>query len=180
MTTEKNNFRPMTAGEIRMVRSLYKNAINYSTVKVYNGDYLPFGLQHSRVAMTPDGNMYYPDALFREDFSFGDFIDKALFMHEIGHVWQHQMGANVRTRGLFSWAASYEYSLPKEKDLADYNLEQQVSIIADYYVLINFGVNIFIQQSTFKGIIGPDLREKYENTLKFFLVSPTDKRCLWK
>jgi hypothetical protein len=68
MSTLKNNYRPMTAGEIRMARALFQNAINYSAVKVYNGDYLPFGLQNSRVAMTPDGNMYYPEALFREDF----------------------------------------------------------------------------------------------------------------
>ncbi|SCC19213.1 hypothetical protein [Kosakonia oryziphila] len=101
-------------------------------------------------------------------------------MHEIGHVWQHQMGVNVRTRGLVSWASSYEYSLPGEKDLADYSLEQQASIIADYYVLANFGVNVFIQQSTFKGIIGPDLRDKYNNTLKYFLASPANKRSLWK
>ncbi|SFU18405.1 hypothetical protein SAMN05192562_10956 [Kosakonia arachidis] len=180
MSTLKNNYRPMTAGEIRMARTLFQNAINYSAVKIYNGDYLPFGLQNSRVAMTPDGNMYYPEALFREDFSFGDITDKALFMHEMGHVWQHQMGVNVRTRGLVSWASSYEYSLPNEKDLADYSLEQQASIIADYYVLTNFGVNVFIQQSTFKGIIGPDLRDKYKNILKYFLASPTNKRCLWK
>lgn len=60
MSTLKNNYRPMTAGEIRMARALFQNAINYSAVKVYNGDYLPFGLQNGRVAMTPDGNMYYP------------------------------------------------------------------------------------------------------------------------
>lgn len=105
---------------------------------------------------------------------------QALFMHEMGHVWQHQMGVNVRARGLVSWASSYEYSLPNEKDLADYSLEQQASIIADYYVLTHFCVNVFIQQSTFKGIINPDLRDKYKITLKYFLASPTNKRCLWK
>ncbi|APG20696.1 UNVERIFIED_ORG: hypothetical protein J2806_005092 [Kosakonia oryzae] len=180
MATAENSSRPLTAGEIRMIKPLFKDAINYSAVKVYNGEYLPFGLQDNRTAMTPNGYMYYPGDLFQEDFSFGFVGNMALFVHEMGHVWQHQMGANVRTRGLFSWAASYEYSLPEEKDLADYNLEQQASIIADYYILTKFGVNVFVDQSTFKGIIGPDLKNKYENTLKYFLASPADKRCLWK
>ncbi len=73
----------------------------------------------------------YTEELFSEDFSFGYVGYMALFVHEMGHVWQHQMGANIRTRGLFRWAASYSYSLPNEKDLADYSLEQQASIIAD-------------------------------------------------
>ena len=180
MATAKNSSRPLTAGELRMLKPLYQDSVNYSTVKVFNGDYLPFGLQFKNYVMAPNGNIYFPEGLFSEDFSAGDIVGRATLVHEMGHVWQHQMGANVRTRGLFSWAASYKYSLPKEKDLADYSLEQQASIIADYYVLKKFGVNAFIQVSTFKGIIGPDLKDKYENTLKYFLASPSNKRCLWK
>lgn len=180
MATEENKSRPITAGEREMIEPLYKDSINYGDVNIFNGEYLPFGFQFDDYVMAPNGNIYFPEGLFREDFSSADLIDKAIFVHEMGHVWQHQMGVNVRSRGLFSLASSYEYSLPREKDLADYSLEQQASIIADYYVLTKYGINILLQQSTFKGLIGPDLKDKYENTLRFFLASPSNKRCLWK
>lgn len=180
MATAKNSSRPLTAGELRILKPLYKDSVNYGAVKVFNGEYLPFGLQFNDYVMAPNGNIYFPEGLFREDFAAGDINDRATLVHEMGHVWQHQMGANVRTRGLYSLVASYKYSLPKEKDLADYSLEQQASIIADYYVLTKFGVNVFKQVATFNGIIGPDLKDKYENTLQYFLASPKDKRCLWK
>ncbi|WP_237656250.1 hypothetical protein [Kosakonia sp. MH5] len=65
MATAENSSRPLTAGEIRMIKPLFKDAINYSAVKVYNGEYLPFGLQDNRTAMTPNGYMYYPGDLFQ-------------------------------------------------------------------------------------------------------------------
>jgi len=64
-------------------------------------------------------------------------------MHEMGHVWQHQHGQWVRTRGLFSWAADYFYQLDKEK-IMDYSLEQQASILADYWVLLIYGINTWL------------------------------------
>jgi len=47
------------------------------------------------------------------------------------HVWQHQKGMMVRTRGLFSWAVNYYYDLNGKK-LSDYGMEQQASIVSDY------------------------------------------------
>ena len=61
-------------------------------------------------------------------------------MHELGHVWQHQHGQWVRTRGLFSWAADYFYQLDRA-NLTDYPLEQQASILADYWLLLIYGMN---------------------------------------
>jgi hypothetical protein len=44
----------------------------------------------------------------------------------------------VRTRGAFSWAVDYHYSLDKDR-LSDYGLEQQASIVSDYWLLIHYG-----------------------------------------
>lgn len=41
------------------------------------------------------------------------------------------------------WAVDYEYSLPPEKRLADFGMEQQAAIIADYYYLLIFGSGDF-------------------------------------
>nr|WP_242549948.1 hypothetical protein [Pantoea agglomerans] len=43
-------------------------------------------------------------------------------------------------RGAFSWAAEYTYRLDKDK-LTDYSPEQQVSILADYWLLLVYGID---------------------------------------
>ena len=54
------------------------------------------------------------------------------------HVWQYQRGMNVRMRGMVSWAVNYNYDLSKNS-LKEYSMEQQASIVADYWLLVNFG-----------------------------------------
>lgn len=63
----------------------------------------------------------------------------SLYMHEMMHVWQTQKGMFVRTRGFFSGIADYTYSLDKV-DLLHYGLEQQASIVSDYWLLKCFGL----------------------------------------
>ncbi len=63
---------------------------------------------------------------------------KHRFMHELMHVWQAQHGMFVRTRGLFSRFADYSYSLDKE-NIRHYSLEQQASLVSDYWLLQAYG-----------------------------------------
>nr|WP_241188505.1 hypothetical protein [Enterobacter asburiae] len=64
--------------------------------------------------------------MYREDFSANSvFIeDKYVFIHELGHVWQHQHGQWVRMRGAFSWAAEYTYRLDKDWLLLVYGISK--------------------------------------------------------
>ncbi|WP_081248391.1 type IV secretion protein Rhs [Serratia plymuthica] len=139
--TEEGKLRRMTLGEIAMARRVYTDAIAYSRIWIHCDSYLPFGLQNKDYAMTPNGELWFRQELYREDFSANTvFIeDKHLFIHELGHVWQHQHGQWVRMRGLFSWAADYYYCLDKQK-ITDYSLEQQASIMADYWLLLVYGI----------------------------------------
>ena len=100
--------------------------------------YLPFNLQNDLQGMSPNGEMWFQDGRYQADFSLTTLYLKHLFLHEMMHIWQHQRGMWVRTRGAFSWAADYSYSLDKAT-LLDYGLEQQASIVSDYWVLINYG-----------------------------------------
>ncbi len=61
--------RPLTPGEVAMARLVFGDAIDYATVRVHARGYLPFGLQPSRTAMAPNGNLYFPRASYRDDFS---------------------------------------------------------------------------------------------------------------
>lgn len=134
--------RLLTLGETQLAQSVYGNTIRYGGVKVHCDSYLPFGLQDTETAMAPNGELWFRKELYRSDFSIYNASDQHLFIHEMAHVWQHQRGMWVRTRGLFSRLVDYKYRLDKPR-LSDYGMEQQASIIADYFYLKKFGVNAF-------------------------------------
>ncbi|MFS2223040.1 hypothetical protein [Pantoea sp. B65] len=183
MITEEGTSRRLTHGEINISGSLFQNAIDYRRVRVHHGGYFPFGLQNADTAVTPNGEMYWPTKHYKEDFTKSQddtYKYQWWFIHEMTHVWQYQMGMNVRTRGLISWAVEYKYSLPLDYTLADYPMEQQASIIADYFTLRDFGLNVWLRNKLFNGIAGPDLLNKYKSILIWFLNDPRDRRCLWK
>lgn len=131
--------RQLTTGEIALAKNLYGYSIKYSQVWVHRESYLPFNLQPVDVAMSPNGEMWFREETYSPDFSLEFRIDKKhRFMHEMMHVWQAHKGMFVRTRGLFSRFADYTYSLDKA-DLLHYGLEQQASIVSDYWLLLNVG-----------------------------------------
>ena len=49
---------------------------------------------------------------FKEDFATANAYDQHWFIHEMAHVWQYQLGMNVRLRGLASWAVSISIPCP--------------------------------------------------------------------
>ncbi|OCN66786.1 hypothetical protein AN664_0229435 [Serratia marcescens] len=79
---------------------------------------------------------------------------------------------------LFSWAVSYQYSLPNYHLLSDYGMEAQASIIADYFYLTKFGRNGFQVITNYSGIIGPDIKKRYEWVLRAFLNNPKNRNTL--
>ena len=135
VATHAGNARGLTSGEIAMARLLFADAIDYSRVKVHNSEYLWFGLQPDDTAMTPNGEIYFNEKHFLEDFSTARGVDRHWFMHEMVHVWQHQLGYWVKARGAIRIGLSYEYELESGKRLGDYNMEAQGNILADYYML---------------------------------------------
>ncbi|MDF7680920.1 type IV secretion protein Rhs [Enterobacteriaceae bacterium ESL0689] len=139
---KEGTLRLMTLSEITMAKRLYGHSIAYNRVWIHCDSYFPFGLQSNGYAMTPNGELWYRKEMYKADFSLVDveIIDKYIFIHELGHVWQHQHGQWVRLRGAFSFLANYYYTLDKEK-LTDYSLEQQAPILADYWLLIYYGIS---------------------------------------
>ena len=127
--------RGLTAGEIRMAALLFGDAIDYPRVHIYQRRYLPFGLQPKNCAMTPNGAMYFHKSCCLVDFSAATERDRHWFMHEMVHVWQHQLGYPVRLRGAVRIGLSYQYELAPGKTLSDFNMEAQGDLLADYFVL---------------------------------------------
>lgn len=70
------------------LRPLFRDTLRYDDIRIHRRRYLPW--QPARVAMAPDGHVYFPPAAFREDFAAAGIDGWAWFVHEMVHVWQHQ------------------------------------------------------------------------------------------
>lgn len=167
--------RLLTAGEIAMARQLFGDAIDYGAVRIYNRRYLPFGLQPKNCAMTPNGHLYFHQSCCLTDFSKGSASARHWFMHEMAHVWQHQLGYPVRLRGAVRIGLSYRYALAIGKTLSDFNMEAQGDVLADYFVLRFLGQSAVMRQPQYA-----DSQSLYETVLARFLADPADIKNLPK
>lgn len=154
--------RLITMGEIGLASSLYGCGLRYNKIWVHRESYLPFNLQPIDVAMSPNGEMWFREDTYSHDFSMeADVQKKHRFMHEMMHVWQAQHGMCVRTRGLFSRFADYSYSLDKD-DIRHYSLEQQASLVSDYWLLQAYGFRNYMYL--------PALRDYHPKKSDFLLL----------
>ena len=168
---KRGSLRLLTSGEVRLATELYGYSIQYNRVWVHHGSYLPFGMQENNTALTPNGEIWFESRVYSDDFSLVPVEYQHMFMHEMMHVWQYQRGMNVRMRGLVSWAVDYKYDLTK-CNLRDYAMEKQASIVADYWLLNNFGFRGYNKLINYKGYKATDsissVYEKYKKILKGF------------
>ncbi|PIT16559.1 hypothetical protein [Snodgrassella alvi] len=81
--------RLLTLGEMAMVTSVFKAAITLTDVRVRKGPILPF---QGVYKVTPMGEIYWPTKEYLEDYSTASLDFRHIFMHEMVHVWQYQMG----------------------------------------------------------------------------------------
>jgi hypothetical protein len=127
--------RALTAREIALAREVFGDAINYAKVCIIDRRYIPF--QPKNCAMTPNGKLYFHRSCWRADFAAADasITDQHWFIHEMVHVWQHQLGYPVRLRGAIRLGLDYHYQLRPGATLADFNMEAQGDLLADYFVL---------------------------------------------
>lgn len=185
--------RPLTAGEVAMARLVFKDSINYSTVKIHNEEYLPFGLQFNDTAMAPHGQIYFNPEMFANNPDFSITTkpgDKMWFIHEMTHIWQYQLGYSltwnsfwiVVTGGYYGRRAykfdrsdykdskdSSKNSPDLDKTLPDFNMEQQADIIKEYFGAKHLGIDELLYNMTF-----------YERVLNEFLRSPNNAALLPK
>lgn len=173
--------RPLTEGEIAMARLVFKDSINYSSVRIHNEEYLPFGFQNDDTAMTPNGGMYFNPDRFKQDFSIEDKSSKIWFMHEMTHIWQYQLGYSVTWNGFWlaitgGYIGGRAYRIDPsdspgspdiQKDFSDFNMEQQARIIEEYYAAHHLNDTRFSQNLKF-----------YQRVLHDFLRNPRNAELL--
>jgi hypothetical protein len=165
--------RLLSAGEIAMASLIFGEAIDYTRVRVHNRRYLPFGLQPKNCAMSPNGSIYFHHSCFLPDYARADVGARHWFMHEMAHVWQHQLGYPVRLRGALRMGLSYQYELRAGASLADYDMEAQGELLADYFVLKHLGRPDAMVQPRYRHSLA-----LYEAVLAGFLRDPSSRANL--
>jgi len=75
--------------------------------------------------------------LWRDDFAAEPLHLRALLVHELVHVWQHQSGICLPLRR--PPFARYRYRLKPGKRFTSYGLEQQARIVEHAYLLAEGG-----------------------------------------
>jgi hypothetical protein len=126
--------RSLTPGEIELARSIFRDGIDYSQVRLVRRKWWPF---HPRnAAMAPTGNIHFHPhgSLWSEDFSREALYTQAFFLHEMTHVWQAQ------TRGRFYLPlmrhpfCRYRYEIVPGRPFGRYGLEQQAEIVSHIFL----------------------------------------------
>jgi hypothetical protein len=131
--TPKGTGRPLTTGEQALARSIYRDALDLSSVTVRRRKWAFFQPRH--VAMAPTGHIHFhPDSeLWSEDYSKAGLALSGLFLHELCHVWQTQRGVYLPlARHPF---CRYHYTIKPGWKLPQYGLEQQAEIVRHTYLL---------------------------------------------
>lgn len=126
--------RPLTPGERDIAAGVFGPALDCERVTLRRGKWFPFQPRH--IVMAPDGHVWFhprgPE--WRDDFAAAGLASRALLVHELVHVWQHQSGVNlILRRRPF---ARYAYlPLVAGKPFTAYNVEQQACIVADAFFI---------------------------------------------
>lgn len=170
--------RPLTAGEIELARTVFGDSLDYSVVLVHNHAYpLLGGFQPGDTAVTPNGEMYFPAPSFLPDFSADSSSNARWFVHEMVHVWQYQRGYPVSEQGMNRGSLRYDYDLDArcgdQCRLADYDIEQQGEIIADYVAMTTLD-----RTASRDGRYSTADLPRYRTVLADFLADPADPASL--
>lgn len=137
--------RRLTDGEIELARSIFGDSIDYARVTVTDDKYVFF--QPKGVAMTPNGSLYM-NGCYYADYAAESSYTRGFFIHEMTHVWQFQnkvlnpvaAAAELNLKHKFNYEAAYDFHLDEKKDLTQYNMEQQASIVEEYFLVRHAGM----------------------------------------
>ncbi|WP_111895985.1 zinc protease [Acinetobacter sp. MB5] len=182
--------RNLTAGEIALAKLMFKDAIDYSKVKIVRGG-LKGMPDRTDNAMTPKGEIHLPTKEYdtTKDFSKSLPRDKVWFMHEMTHVWQYQLGFDVVTHGAIAFAEGgyvtrkgedrpiaymiYLEGKDRNKSFKEFSFEQQGDIVSFYFDAVYLkNSNIKRHSKNIKDL--PLFRE----ILKDFLINPKNQDLL--
>tara|TARA_R100001369_G_scaffold68176_1_gene95812 strand:+ start:20 stop:511 length:492 start_codon:yes stop_codon:yes gene_type:complete len=123
----KRQARKLTAGEIKLAHSVFGDSLRLDDVELKTAWWV---LKH--YAVSPNGNIYFHQVDWLEDFSQVALGKQSWLIHELTHVWQLQQGLKVVRGALID--RRYDYVLEVGKPFFKYGIEQQARMVQDYFV----------------------------------------------
>lgn len=131
--------RALTDGERAFLAPLFRDAVDYDAIRIVRGRAFP--LQGARTIVTLGRAIYAPDPVYIADYARAAAERRAILVHEVAHVWQYESGIAViagAVRAFFAtggrYSRAYRYRLAPGRDLTDYGIEQQASILEHYFL----------------------------------------------
>lgn len=175
-------WRHLSAQETATARLVFADGIDYARVRIYRG--LPF-LPATDTAVSPNGHIYFPRRNCPDDFTCTGAHYAVWLIHELAHVWQHQLGYRTWLGGLmlavkggYRRRGCYAYPPPAEiGSFAGLNMEQQADLLAHYYAarFLNwpqYQADLPHFQTVLSGFFAdprnPALLPRYRNGLSWF------------
>lgn len=165
------HWRRLTANEIQMARRVFSDGIDYTRVKIYRG--IPY-LPDINAAISPNGHIYFPRRNCPADFAVAGRSHQMWLIHELTHVWQHQLGFKTWWSGILLTAAGgyvrrKAYVYPPLHSIArfsDLNMEQQADLIAHYYAARYLPPNSHTENlPAFQTALAPFLENPHQKNL---------------
>jgi hypothetical protein len=142
--------RQLTAGERALLAPLFRDAVDYDAIRIVRGRAFP--LQGRRTLVTVREAVYVPEEVYVDDYARSSAARQAVLVHEVAHVWQYVNGINViggAVRAFFAsggrYGRAYRYRLQPDRDLTDYGIEQQASILEHYFLARGFAAAAYGQ-----------------------------------
>lgn len=126
--------RPLTAGEIELSRTIFKDSIDYRRVRLKRKKWFPF--QPRGVVMAPTGHIHFhPESrAWSDDFSKEPIAHQGLFIHEMTHVWQTHKGGWWYLLLMRHPFCRYGYEVRDGKPFRSYGIEQQAEIVRHHFM----------------------------------------------
>jgi hypothetical protein len=120
------------------VAGLFGTALDPYPVRLHRRKWWWF--QPRDVVMAPDGHLWFHPgcAAWCEDFALASLPLKALLMHELVHVLQHQRGIRLPLRR--HPFCRYHYHITPGRPFARYGLEQQAMIVQHAFISRDLGL----------------------------------------
>ncbi|MFC3080593.1 hypothetical protein ACFODL_21030 [Phenylobacterium terrae] len=129
--------RRLTNGEMELAAEAFGGGLDAARVRLLA---IPYW---SRAFVASGRLMVWPARSMRPDFSAPDvpLSVKAVFVHELTHVWQAQNGVSLLLGKLRAGdgPASYAYDLAGGAAFADLNIEQQAMVVQHAFLLRHGG-----------------------------------------
>lgn len=119
--------RALSPGEKILVSRFFVDVIDTDIIRIYSD---PDRMSALGAAFNKCDVAFYGPTMQSRDYSREGAYMRGVFMHEMGHLWQHQTNwRHTKTSCLWN---IYDYELTPQSRFSDFCVEQQASIIEEY------------------------------------------------